>query len=213
MVTKSLWVAGSVLALVALLAVDAQACATCGCQGVAGSKTKTAAVEKAPGFTLENTEGEEVSLSDYEGKIVVLEWVNWDCPFAKRHLKNGTETALHKEFGDDGVAFLFINSTNYHDNARNKKEKAKYGVPFPVLNDQSGKTGRAYGAKTTPDIRIIHKNGVVVYQGAMDNDPRGRKPEGETVNYVEKALTELLAGKDVSTAKTRPYGCSVKYAK
>ena len=131
-----------------------------------------------------------------------------------RHQKGGTLKALYEKYQAKGVVFLGINTTKYHTKSVNKKRIEQYKLPYPVLNDQSGAAGRAYGARTTPDLRIIHKDGTIAYTGAYDNAPRGKvRGGGEKVNYVDKALEELLAGKSVSTPKTRPYGCSVKYAK
>ena len=211
--SKRLWIPLFALALVIGLAASAHACATCGC-GILPVKAAAATAAKAPGFTLEAHDGKKVSLSDFAGKIVVLEWLNWSCPFVVAHLKAGTTKALVEKYKDKGVVFLTINTTHNHDTAANKQHAEKWGVAVPVLNDQSGAAGRAYGARTTPDLRIIHKDGTIAYTGAYDNAPRGKvRGGGEKVNYVDKALEELLAGKSVSTPKTRPYGCSVKYAK
>ena len=118
---------------------------------------------------------------------------------------------LARAYADKGVVWLSINTTKSWDVDKNKAWHAAQNLPYPVLDDSAGDVGRAYGARTTPDMRVIDRRGVVVYEGAIDDDPRGRS---ETpVNYVRKALDELLAGKSVSTAKTKPYGCSVKYAK
>ncbi len=203
MVRKHGWIVVGVVALGMIVAAAASATA-------AGSGTKS---PNAASFTLEDQNGAKVSLDDFKDKIVVLEWINWGCPFIVAHLRAGTEKALVEKFKDKGVVWLAINSTHFHNHETDKKGIAQYGLPYAVLSDRDGKVGLAYGAKTTPDIRIIQK-GAVAYQGAIDNAPRGRvRGGGEKVNYVDKALTELLAGKSVSTAKTRPYGCSVKYAK
>lgn len=172
--------------------------------------------EKAPEFSLEDPDGNAKSIREFRGapdtKAIVLYWVNWDCPFDKRHHKAGTWKALHEKYHKQGVVILGINSTKYQDKARNKKEIAGYGLPYTVLDDHPGDVGHAYKAKTTPDVRIIDKAGHIVYRGGVDNDPRGRKTSG-VVHYVEKALDELLAGKPVSTPTAPEYGCSVKYAK
>jgi peroxiredoxin len=168
--------------------------------------------EKAPNFTLPDTAGNDVSLSDFEGRIVVLEWLNPDCPFVKRHYKAGTMKKLATTFGEEGVVWLTINSTNYMDAAANAKFKAENELPYTILVDQSGEVGHLYGAKTTPHMYIIDGDGQLVYIGAIDDDPRGNKGE-PVVNYVVVALDEVTAGKAVTTAETKPYGCSVKYKK
>lgn len=165
----------------------------------------------APPFTLEDHNGNKVSLADFKGKIVVLEWWNEGCPVSARHAKSGTMKNLVSTYADKGVVHLGINSTASCTNASNKKAHERFGLNYVLLNDASGEVGRAYDAKTTPHMYIVDKDGVLVYNGAIDNDPGGNK--ADKVNYVAKALDELLAGKAVSTTETRPYGCSVKYAK
>jgi len=168
--------------------------------------------DTAPTFTLTDTAGNQVSLSDFEDKIVVLEWLNPDCPFVQRHYKAGTMKNLATKYADDGVVWLTINSTNYMDAAANAKFKSDNGLPYTILVDQSGEVGHLYGAMTTPHMYIIDQSGTLAYIGAIDDDPRGNKGE-PAVNYVAVALDEVLAGKSVTTAETKPYGCSVKYKK
>ncbi|HUT01865.1 MAG TPA: redoxin domain-containing protein [Phycisphaerae bacterium] len=163
----------------------------------------------ALGFTLEDQTGKEVNLADFAGKIVVLEWINPDCPVSRSFYTNGKMKALATECAAKGVVWLAINTTDYWTNAKNKAWVDKNKLPYPILNDQSGKVGRAYGAKTTPDMRVIDKAGKLAYSGAID----GKGAGGKKVNFVAQAVGELLAGKKVSRPKTRPYGCSVKYAK
>ena len=167
--------------------------------------------DAAPAFTLSDTEGNEVSLGDFDGKIVVLEWLNPDCPFVQRHYKAGMKNLATKYEGQD-VVWLTINSTNYMDAAANAKFKTDNGLPYAILVDQSGDVGHLYGAKTTPHMYIIDGGGTLVYIGAIDDDPRGNKGE-PAVNYVAAALDEMIAGNAVTNAETKPYGCSVKYKK
>ena len=167
--------------------------------------------DAAPAFTLADSAGNEVSLSDFSGKVVVLEWLNPDCPFVKRHYEAGTMKTLATRYGGEGVVWLTINSTNYMDAAANAKFKADNGLPYAILVDQSGEVGHLYGAATTPHMYIIDGNGKLVYIGAIDDDPRGTTESPN--NYVAAALDEVLAGNAVTTAETKPYGCSVKYKK
>lgn len=164
----------------------------------------------APLFTLKDQDEKDVSLSDLAGKIVVLEWMNYDCPVSRRHYDRGTFDALAEKYKDQGVVWLAVNSTHYSTPERNRKFAQEHNVPYPILDDRTGEIGRKYGAKTTPHICIV-QGGSVVYSGAIDDDPGGNK--AAPVNYVERAIEEILAGKPLSTPRTQPYGCSVKYAK
>ena len=166
--------------------------------------------DPAPAFTLTDTAGDEVSLSDYLGKVVVLEWLNPDCPFVQRHYKAGTMKNLAAKYGAQGVVWLTINSTKYMDGAANAKFRAANDLPYPILVDQAGQVGHLYGAMTTPHMYVVDGGGRLVYMGAIDDDPRGNK-DGPVTNYVAAALDEVVAGKAVTTAETKPYGCSVKY--
>jgi peroxiredoxin len=153
-----------------------------------------------------------VSLADYKGKTVVLEWVNPDCPFVKRHYQARTFAKLVNEYKDKNVVYLAVNSTNFHADEKNKSWYEKYDLPYTILNDQSGKVGKLYGAKTTPHMYVIDPKGNLVYQGAIDDDPQGNKGTG-AINYVQAVLEDLTAGKKPRYSQTKPYGCSVKYAK
>ena len=170
---------------------------------------------KAPDFTLKNYDGSEVKLADYKGKIVVLEWFNYECPFCKYHYeKSSTMNDLAAKYKDKNVVWLAVNSTAHQETAKNKEFAEKNKILFPILDDSSGATGKAYGAKTTPHIFIIDAKGNIAYNGAIDNAPLGDVPKDEKlVNFADKALDELTAGKTVTTATTKPYGCSVKYGK
>jgi peroxiredoxin len=165
---------------------------------------------KAPDFTLQDPNGKSVSLHDYAGKIVVLEWTNPECPFVQRHYQAKTMQTLDSEYQPKGIVWLAINSSNYATNASNLQWTVQQNISYPVLNDSTGATGHAYGATNTPDMYIIGKDGTLLYKGAIDNDPEGDKTS-DKVNYVQSALDEILSGKTVSTPETKPYGCSVKY--
>ena len=177
-------------------------------------EAKAEAGRKAPQFTLKSFAGKQLSLSDYKGKIVVLEWFNDECPFVKYHYdKVSTMVELASKYKDKNVVWLAINSTSHTTPEQNKDFVAKHNLPYPILDDRPGKVGRAYGATNTPHIYIIDTKGNIVYEGAIDNSPNGKTPAGkEMINYVDKALAELSGGKRVSTPKTKPYVCTVKYA-
>jgi peroxiredoxin len=172
--------------------------------------------QKAPDFTLKDLNGLDIQLSKLAGKIVVLEWTNYDCPFVKAHYTDQVRTMseLAATYRDKGVVWLTINSTHYATTESNKEWAQKHGLKQTILIDSDGKVGKLYGAETTPHMFVIDKEGKIAYEGAIDNAPLGKKPEDEElVNYVDKAISELLEGKKVQFVKTKPYGCSVKYAK
>jgi len=170
----------------------------------------------APDFTLTDTTGKQVSLNEYtkQGKVVVLEWFNPDCPVAKGyHTGNDAMGATANAYAGKNVAWLAINSgapgMQGAGKDRNAKAITEYNIKYPVLLDETGKVGRMYGAKTTPHMFVIDKNGVLRYAGAID-DGSANQP-GQT-NYVKQALDQIIAGQPVSKAETQAFGCSVKYA-
>lgn len=175
---------------------------------------KPAAGKTAPAFTLNSFDGTAISLSDYKGKIVVLEWLNYECPYVRYHYeKKNTMIELADKYKAENVIWLAVNSTKHLTPETDKEFADEHELDYPILSDNSGVVGLAYGAKTTPHIFIIDTEGNIAYDGGIDNSPLGRPPEGEElINYVDKALTELIGGKTVSTPNTEPYGCSVKYA-
>jgi peroxiredoxin len=174
---------------------------------------KEQSAREAPAFTLSSFDGETVSLSDYKGKIVVLEWFNLECPFVKYHYDTAhTMVELANKYKNKNVVWLAVNSTNNTTQEANKEFAKKHKLPYPIFDDRSGKIGLYYGARTTPHMFIINTEGKIVYEGAIDNSPMGTLKKG-VVNYVDKALEELTGGKSVSVASSKPYGCSVKYAR
>ncbi|MHC4174121.1 MAG: redoxin domain-containing protein [Planctomycetota bacterium] len=169
--------------------------------------------KKAPALRLTSFCGKTVNLSDYRGKIVVLEWLNFECPFVMYHYKQpNTMVKLANKYKDDNVVWLAVNSTSHTTPEANNDFAEKHKLSYLILDDRSGKVGHTYGAKTTPHMYVINARGNIVYAGAIDNSPMGKKREG-VINYVDKTLAELTDGKPVSTRNTKPYGCSVKYAR
>lgn len=172
---------------------------------------------KAPDFTLEDTAGQSHTLSKYlgEGKTVVLEWFNPDCPFIVKHHKNHkTMAETYQRFMEQGVVWLAINSggpgLQGHGLERNQRAHEEFAMLNPILLDPTGQVGKLYGAKTSPHMYIITPEGTVIYNGAID-DNRSAGELGKT-NHVAVALEAHFAGKPVPVAETPPYGCSVKYA-
>jgi len=213
--TKALHRFGFGIAAVAAAGLLAITTAT---QAGAGANKGTVAKvgEKAPDFTLTDLDGDSHTLSEYtnNGKIVVLEWFNPDCPFVKKHHAQGsTMKDLAAKYEDQGVVWLAINSNKPGKQGsgydRNVSAVAEYGVDYPLMLDENSAIGEMYGAKTTPHMYIIDTDGVLRYAGAIDSNPSAR--EFGDVNYVDQALGQILAGRTVTETETRPYGCSVKY--
>jgi peroxiredoxin len=167
--------------------------------------------QAAPQFTLQNDDGSPVSLSSYSGKIVVLEWTNPECPYVQRHYQEHTMTTLAAKYQPQNVVWVAINSTHDVTNADDKTWATEQGISYPILNDSAGNVGHSYGATNTPEMYIISKDGTLLYKGAIDNDRDGDKGSAK-INYVDQALSEILAGKPVSVPLTKPYGCTVHYA-
>jgi peroxiredoxin len=175
--------------------------------------------QAAPDFTLADLDGKPVKLSDHRGKVVVLEWFNPECPFVKAAHSRGSLVATaerHQRGGD--VVWLAVNSgaagKQGHDPAVNRAALTEWKLGHPVLRDPSGAVGRAFGAKRTPQLFVIDREGVLRYAGAIDNSPdaEGKSPTGDRlVNYVDEALSDLAAGRAVRTPTTEAYGCTVKY--
>jgi peroxiredoxin len=172
----------------------------------------------APDFTLKDLDGKPVKLADFKGKTVVLEWFNPDCPFVKAAHTKGPLVDTAKKQTAKGVVWLSINSGAPGKQGtgveKNQAAVKTFGLVNPVLLDESGAVGKAYGATNTPHVFIINAKGVLVYRGAADNSPdgEGQSPTGGTlINYVDAALADLAAGKAVGTPESKAYGCSVKY--
>jgi len=176
--------------------------------------TAAAIGKPAPDFKLKDAEGKEHKLADYKGKVVVLEWTNSECPVCGRHAKAKTAENVMANFKDKGVAWLNVDSNDGCDTKVDgiKKFCKDNGLTGAWLLDPSGATGKAYGAKTTPHMFVLDKDGKVAYMGAMDDDNDGSKG-AKAKNYVKDAVDSLLKGSAVATATTEPYGCTVKYKK
>lgn len=174
--------------------------------------------ESAPDFKLTDSKGNLHSLGDYNGKIVVLEWINFDCPFVKKHYDSKTMQELQSKYSEKGIVWLAVCSSNKGKqgnfsveeiNRRTKSLDARYAG---YLIDEDGKVGKMYGAKTTPHMYIINTEGILVYAGGIDDKATTDiKDIPGSKNYVSLALNELLKGNSVSIQSSTPYGCSVKY--
>jgi len=174
--------------------------------------------QPAPDFTLTDLSGKPVKLSDLKGKLVVLEWVNPECPYVQKHYNSANMPNLQKEYAGRQVTWLAINSTREgHSEFKTPQQmggwmKEKGAAPAATLLDRDSKVGKLYGATNTPQMFVIDPKGTLVYAGAIDDKRSTNPADVKTAkNYVRVALEESLAGKPVSTASTTPYGCTVKY--
>ncbi|MFB6230391.1 MAG: redoxin domain-containing protein [Salinibacter sp.] len=181
----------------------------------------------APDFTLKDADGEKHSLSEYEGKYVVLEWLNFGCPYVGQHYSSGHMQKLQKKYGKKNVVWLSIVSSakgkqGYYPPKQMKKQKKKHnGQMAAILMDPSGKVGRMYGARVTPHMYVISPKGTLLYKGGIDDwataNTNSTLPSEtyiteKATNYVETSLTQAMNDKEVSPKQAKPYGCTVKYA-
>ena len=175
--------------------------------------------QPAPAFSVTDTAGKPVSLADFKGRTVVLEWVNPGCPYVRKHYDSANMQATQKGAADKGVVWLAVNSTHpSHYDYRKPADLAGWmqsqkAAATHTLMDADGKVGRAYGARTTPHMYIVDARGTLVYAGGIDDKPSANPADTKTArNHVSAALADIAAGRPVAQAATRPYGCSVKYA-
>ena len=173
----------------------------------------------APNFTATDSNGKPVSLGDFKGKTVVLEWTNDGCPFVKKHYGGQAMQGLQKKWTDKGVVWLSVISSppgeqGYADGPTANKLTAERGAaPTAVLLDPKGDLGRTFWAQVTPHMYVIKADGTLAYMGGIDDKPSTRLEDLKTAkNFVDAALTEVTEGKPVSVSTSRPYGCTVKYA-
>ena len=174
--------------------------------------------QPAPDFSGVDSNGKTHTLSDYRGRTVVLEWTNHDCPYVRKHYDSGNMQDLQKAATSDGIIWLSIISSaprkqgHVSGSEANTLTAQRKASPTAVILDEKGEIGRLYGAKTTPHMYIIDAKGTLVYMGGIDSIPSSNMADIErATNYVDAALRALAAGKPVTDAVTRPYGCSVEY--
>lgn len=180
--------------------------------------TPPLAGDMAPAFTLVNAEGEQVSLADFRGRTVILEWTNEGCPYVQKHY-TGAMQQLQRDATGEGIVWLTIISSAEGQQGYVEGDAARQwasrtnGAATHLLLDPTGQIGRLYDAKTTPDMRIIDPEGRLTFVGGIDDRPTN-KPEdlqGAT-NFVRAAMADMAAGRPVATEFATPYGCSIKYA-
>jgi peroxiredoxin len=173
----------------------------------------------APDFALADLDGKVHRLADLKGRVVELEWFNPGCPYVVNAHTKGSLVDAAAKATRAGAVWLAVNSAapgkqGYGAEA-NREAARRWSMANPILLDEAGATGKAYGATNTPHLFVIGKDGTLVYQGAVDNSPDGERgaPRGGTlVEYVPAALEDLAAGRPLRTAETKAYGCGVKYA-
>jgi peroxiredoxin len=175
--------------------------------------------DAAPEFSASASNGKSFRLSDYRGKYVVLEWHNNGCPYVQKHYNSGNMQRLQKQWTGRGVVwFTILSSAPGKQGYATAGEENDYLVkmqaaPTAALLDPTGEIGHLYGAKTSPQMVVINPQGIVIYDGAIDDKPTTDLQDvPRATNYVSLALEQSMAGKQVETVATRPYGCSVKYA-
>jgi peroxiredoxin len=171
--------------------------------------------QPAPDFSFKDLDGKPHQLSEYRGKVVILEWMNPTCPIVGRHYRSGSMQATQAAAAAEGAVWLQINSSSMADldSAKSAEWQKKQGVTATAyIRDQPGKIGRLYAAETTPQVYVIAKDGTLVYQGAIDDQPNASQVNTPNAhNYVKAALAALKAGQPIDPSKTQPYGCGVKY--
>ena len=174
--------------------------------------------EPAPAFTGMTASGEEISLSDFEGETVVLEWTNHGCPYVARHYEGNMQAQQDAAMADGAVWIQIISSvpeTQGHVSAEEALalNEERGSTPSHTILDETSEIGRAYHAMTTPHMYVIDEDGVLRYAGGIDDQPRPREGDPEPTNYVALALEQLAAGEEIAMPQTQPYGCNVKYSK
>lgn len=203
------------IVVASLMAVPAWAhCGKCGVgDEKSGDKEHTHAElgAAAPDFALKDLEGKEHKLSDLKGKVVVLEWINHECPVVQRYHNSKTMSETARKFEGKDVVWLAIDSSHFCETKQEsiREWSSKVSIDYPILLDASGEIGRTYGAKTTPHMYVIDKEGKLAYTGAPDDNKTGNSRDPK--NYVEDAVNALLNGSTVEVAQTKPFGCNVKY--
>lgn len=175
--------------------------------------------QPAPAFQAVDADGKARSLSEFAGKTVILEWTNHECPYVRKHYNSATMQTLQKDMAKDGIVWLSVISSPPGEQGYVEAAKAREltvqrdAAPAGILLDPNSKVARAYGAQTTPHMYIIDPKGTLAYMGAIDDKPSSNPASlNGARSYVRQAVAEMKAGKPVSEASTKSYGCAVKYA-
>ena len=174
--------------------------------------------QPAPEFTVKDSKGSSLSLSQYRGKTVVLEWTNAECPYTRKHYTSGNMQGIQALAQKDGVIWLTVISSApgkqgyVNGPAADALTQSRGAVPTAVVLDPSGTVGRLYGAKTTPHMFVIDKNGALQYMGGIDSIATADVSDiAKAEPYLREAMLEVVQGRPVAHSVTKPYGCSIKY--
>jgi hypothetical protein len=199
----------SVLFVAALVAINMTA---------EDERTGAVVGELAPAFAVADAYGNTHSISDYEGQFIILEWLNHDCPFVRKHYDGGNMQRLQEKYTDKGVVWLSVISSvpgtqgYLEPDEAQEITKEKNASPTAVLLDTNSAMGRSYDARVTPQMYIIGPDGTLLYNGAIDDRPTARPADLDgAFNYVEAAMTSALNGEEIEITTNTPYGCTVKY--
>jgi peroxiredoxin len=203
-----------IMALVAIVALVA------GLIGILGSAANVAPQigQQAPEFTATDSKGNAVSLSQFRGKTVVLEWTNADCPYTQKHYASGNMQSVQSEARRDGIVWLSVVSSApgkqgyVNGPAADELTQSRQAAPTAVLLDPSGSVARLYNAKTTPHMFVIDKNGALRYMGGIDSIATADGADiARAEPYLKEAMLAVAKGEKPAHAVTKPYGCSIKY--
>ncbi len=188
--------------------------------GISNASASVTTGDMAPNFTATDTKGNTVDLNALQGKTVVLEWINYGCPYVRKHYDSSNMQDLQAKYAsDDNIAWIGVMSSaegkeGYYDSdeAANTAATEENAMYTHLIRDTSGEIGKLYGASVTPHMFVIDDTGKLVYQGGIDDKPSAspKTLEGAT-NYVDEALTALKNGSEITVSDSKPYGCSVKY--
>jgi peroxiredoxin len=189
--------------------------ATLGAWGPAKRGAKAKLGEKTPNWQLMDTTGKQHELCKHKGKIVVLEWINPQCPYVKGCYEGESMQNTYKAVKevDEDIVWLAVNSTHTTSAEENARWIEKYDIEYPILIDKKGAVGHAFNARTTPHMFVIDAEGVLRYHGAIHDNPRGQLSPSDTTNYVLNAVVRIKQNETVAPDHVKPWGCSVKYKK
>lgn len=181
-----------------------------------GGKAKIGA--PAPDFTLEDTDGKMHSLSDYEGQYVVLEWMDFRCPYVGKHYGSGNMQQLQRTYTNKNVVWFSMYSVSPDHRKYEPPEKMASkneelgGNQTAMLMDPTGEVGKTYEATNTPHMYVIHPEGTLIYRGGIDDKPTTNEADVKTAtNYVRAAVDASMNGEEVEVQKAQPYGCPIWY--
>lgn len=185
----------SLLISFVLLTVSARAIATVG--AVVG--------QPAPDFALADISGKARSLKDYRGRIAVVVFVSTECPFSNAYLER--LNAIASDYSKKNVAIVGVNSNPAESLDQIREHARKNKLDFTILKDEGSRVADTYGATRTPEVFVVDGSGVLRYRGRVDNSKDVARVQRRD---LREALDEMIAGKPVSVAETKSFGCPIK---